>query len=234
MGSWLALFLIAGLCWQQPGGSHSTGNSGSFGIPLGFLVLASMVFVEIRAMVETRPPPTGTSTGSFQGVYCYTSFGLFFGAAVWLRHKPVLAQAPTVFAMFVALQAVEQRMSWLPHSAVNCCVGFCVCRRLPLRAPDCLRLDLTATHASCDGHRRGRASLGPGCGFACLGHCRVASTGSAFGTVGRRALLIRPNAVTPPPRRRCTDDAASAAVGVFLRTDAQHEGGVTAGLPQTL
>ena len=142
MGSWLGIFLIQAVL-ASTGRLALHRKVGSFAIPLGVLVWTSMVFVEIRAMVVNPPTADRDLDWLLPGVYCYTSFGLFFGAAVWLRHKPDWHKRLMVFAMFVALQAVEQRMYWLPHSSANYWTDFAyvdACLFVPLIAFDWVSL----------------------------------------------------------------------------------------------
>ncbi len=134
MSTWLATFLTQAIL-ASTGKLALHRKVGSFGIALGIVVWASMVFVEIRAMVVNPPTEPRDFDWLLPGVYCYTSFLLFFSAAVWLRHRPDWHKRLMLFATFVALQAVEQRMRWLPHSSVNYWTDFAyvdACLFLPL------------------------------------------------------------------------------------------------------
>ena len=119
MGMWLVLFFAQAVL-------ASTGRLalhrmlGTFGIVLGFPVWASMVAVELRKKVVYPLDPDYSSAYDFDlpGIYVYTMFLVFFIGAIcqrrrWLAwHKRFMT-----FATFVALQAAEQRISWLPRFA---------------------------------------------------------------------------------------------------------------------
>lgn len=125
MSSWLALF-IAQAVLASSGRIALHRRVGSFGIALGFLVWASMVFVEVRKLVVGELPssPEDLDWELLPGMYCYTMFLLFFVGAVWFRHQPAWHKRLMLFATMIALQAVEQRMGWLPHAEVGYWTDF--------------------------------------------------------------------------------------------------------------
>ena len=138
MGLWLATFVTQGVL-ASSGRIALHRKLGAFGIVLGLLVWMSMVFVEVRAMVVKPPGKDSDLDWLLPGVYCYANFPVFFGAAVWLRHVPAWHKRLMVFATFVALQAVEQRMGWLPHSSGSYWTDFAyvdACLILPLAGFD--------------------------------------------------------------------------------------------------
>ena len=139
MSLWLAAFLTqAVLASTGRIGLHRM--VGAFGIALGVAVWASMVFVEMRSIV-VQPVPSKASDYDWllPGVYCYTTFLLFFAGAVCLRRTPAWHKRLMLFATFVAVQAVETRMAWLPHASIGYWSDFAyvdACLLLPLIAYD--------------------------------------------------------------------------------------------------
>jgi hypothetical protein len=140
MSSWLALF-VAQAVLASTGRIAVHRKVGTFGIALGFVVWASMDFVEMRKIIVGELPtnPEDLDWELLPGVYCYTMFLLFFVSAVSLRHKPAWHKRLMLFATFIALQAVEQRMGWLPHAEVGYWSDFLyidICLLVPLLAYD--------------------------------------------------------------------------------------------------
>jgi hypothetical protein len=123
MSLWLATFLTQAVL-AATGRISLHRKFGSLGVALGVAVWASMVFVEIRSSVVNPPGSAKDLDWMLPGVYCYTTFPLFLGWAVWLRHAPAWHKRFMVIALFIALQAVEQRMAWLPHSLVGYWTDF--------------------------------------------------------------------------------------------------------------
>jgi hypothetical protein len=119
MGAWLALFLAQAV-FAATGRMRLHEMFGNFGIWLGPLVWASMVFVELRRKVVYPLAPDLSSDYDFDlpGIYVWSMFLLYFVVAIRLRRqRPDWHKRFMVFAALVALQAAEMRIAWLPRFA---------------------------------------------------------------------------------------------------------------------
>ena len=119
MGTWLALF-FAQAFFASTGRLALHRKLGSFGIVLGFPVWASMVLVELRRKLVYPPDPdlSNAYDSDLPGIYVYTMFLIFLIGAIYQRRRwPAWHKRFMLFTTFVALQAAEQRISWLPRFA---------------------------------------------------------------------------------------------------------------------
>lgn len=141
MGMWLGLFLVqAFLASTRRLALHR--KFGTFGIVLGFPVWASMVLVEMRRKVVHPLDPDLSQAYDLDlpGIYVYTMFLVFFICAIYQRRRwPAWHKRFMTFATFVALQAAEQRIVWLPRFAPGYwtdVIYLDVCLLVPLFAYD--------------------------------------------------------------------------------------------------
>jgi hypothetical protein len=133
MSTWLATFLTQAIL-ASTGKLALHRKVGSFGIALGIVVWASMVFVEIRAMVVNPPTEPRDFDWLLPGVYCYTSFLLFFQ-----RCRLVAAQARLAQAADAVCDLRRAAGCGAADEVVAAFVGqlldrLCVCRCLPFPA----------------------------------------------------------------------------------------------------
>jgi hypothetical protein len=157
MGTWLALFLAQAIL-ASTGRLALHRKLGTFGVVLGFLVWASMVLVELRRKVvyPLDPALSDAYDWDLPGIYVYTMFLIFLiGAIYQRRRRPAWHKRFMLFATFVALQAAEQRIVWLPRFAPGYwtdVIYLDVCLLLPLIAYDYFsakRLHAATIAASC-------------------------------------------------------------------------------------
>jgi hypothetical protein len=157
MGAWLALFLAQALL-ASTGRLALHRKLGTFGIVLGFPVWASMVLVEMRRKVVSPLDPDLSPAYDLDlpGIYVYTMFLVFFiGAIYQRRRRPAWHKRFMLFAAFLALQAAEQRITWLPRFAPGYwtdAIYLDVCLLVPLVAYDYFsakRLHPATIAASC-------------------------------------------------------------------------------------
>ncbi len=157
MTAWLALFLAQALL-ASTGRLALHRKLGTFGIVLGFPVWASMVLVEMRRKVVHPLDPDLSEAYALDlpGIYAYTMFLVFFIGAIYLRRRrPAWHKRFMLFATFLALQAAEQRITWLPRFAPGYwtdAIYLDVCLLVPLMAYDYFsakRLHPATIAASC-------------------------------------------------------------------------------------
>jgi hypothetical protein len=157
MGTWLALFFTQAIL-ASTGRLALHRKLGTFGIVLGFPVWASMVLVEMRRRIvyPLDPDLSKAYDLDLSGVYVYTTFLVFFVGAIYQRRRwPAWHKRFMAFATFVAVQAAEQRISWLPRFAPDYwtdAIYLDICLLVPLMTYDYLsakRLHPATIAASC-------------------------------------------------------------------------------------
>ena len=158
MGAWIALFVAQAVLASTGRLALHRKLGGTFGIVLGFAVWASMIVVELRAML-VHPLDPDLSAGydwMLPGIYVYATFPVFFIGAIYLRRRrPAWHKRFMAFATFVALQAAEQRNLWLPRFAPGYwtdVIYLDICLLVPLIAYDYVlakRLHPATVAASC-------------------------------------------------------------------------------------
>ena len=112
MTAWLAMF-FAQTVFAATGRMALHRRAGRFGIPLGFAVWASMVAVEMRAVIVHPRPDLSSYDDLLPGVYIYSLFLLCFTSAVYLRKLPAWHKRLMVVTAFLTLQAAFMRI-YLP------------------------------------------------------------------------------------------------------------------------
>jgi hypothetical protein len=142
MGAWIALFVAQAALASTGRLALHRKLGGRFGIVLGFAVWASMIVVEMWAMVvhPLDPDLSASYDWVLPGMYVYTTFPVFFIGAIYLRRRqPAWHKRLMAFATFVALQAAEQRNLWLPRFAPGYwtdVIYLDICLLVPLIAYD--------------------------------------------------------------------------------------------------
>jgi hypothetical protein len=114
MGVWVLTFVgQAGLAATGRLALHR--QIGRFGIAWGWIAWIAMVFVELR--VPGAHPLTEDLTEYdwfLPGPYVYLTFPIFLAWATHERRRPQWHKRLMTFALFLPLQAVFQRIEWLP------------------------------------------------------------------------------------------------------------------------
>jgi hypothetical protein len=141
MVAWLALLLAQALL-ASTGRLALHEKLGTLGITLGFLVWASMVFVEFRGKIVYPLDPDLSPEYDFdlRGIYIWATFLIFFLGAVYQRRRsPAWHKRFMVFAAFMVLQPAEMRIGWLPRFSFHFLADMLyldVCLLVPLLAYD--------------------------------------------------------------------------------------------------
>ena len=157
MGTWLVLFFVQAML-ASTGHLALHRKLGAVGIALGFPVWASMVLVEMRRKVVYPLDPDFSKAYDLDlpGIYVYATFLIFFIGAIYQRRRwPAWHKRFMTFATFVAVQAAEQRIPWLPRFAPDYwtdAIYLDICLLVPLIAYDYFsakRLHPATIAASC-------------------------------------------------------------------------------------
>jgi len=141
MVAWLALFLAQAML-ASTGRLALHEKLGTLGISLGFLVWASMVFVEFRGKIVYPLDADFSQEFDFdlRGIYIWSTFLIFFLGAVYQRRRsPAWHKRFIVFAAFMVLQPAEMRIAWLPRLSFHFLADMLyldVCLLVPLLAYD--------------------------------------------------------------------------------------------------
>lgn len=88
---------------------------GSYGIAIGALACASMIFVEFRTLIAhplLRSP--SDLDWKLPGPFVYLTFGVFLAWAVYERRRPQWHKRLITFALFLSIEAAIQRFLWIP------------------------------------------------------------------------------------------------------------------------
>ncbi len=115
MGAWLATFLLQ--AWLASTGRVALHREiGPYGIALGVVAWASMVFVAVRGLLAHPLPvdPSGYDE-LLQDVYTDTAFIVLLLWAAYERRRPAWHKRLMVIALFVTLLAPIERIEWLPQ-----------------------------------------------------------------------------------------------------------------------
>ena len=88
---------------------------GPYALSVGRIAWASMIFVEMRALVA-HPIPLEASEYDWllPGPYVYLTFGILLAWAIHERRRPAWHKRLITFAVFLTLQAAIQRYLWIP------------------------------------------------------------------------------------------------------------------------
>jgi len=140
MEAWLATFVMQ--AWLGSTGRIALHRKiGPYGIALGVVAWASIVFVAFRGMV-VHPLPTEWSgyDEMLQDVYVYITFITLLLWAFHERRRPAWHKRLMAIATFVILMAPIERMEWLPELGIGyifaSVVWLNLCLVIPLVAYD--------------------------------------------------------------------------------------------------
>jgi len=114
MGAWVAAFI--GQAYLGATGKIALHRQiGPYAFFIGWLALASMVFVEFRAMI-VHPVPTDAAEYDWDlpGPYLYLTFPIFLAWAYHERRRPAWHKRLMTIALFLTLLAAIQRYLWIP------------------------------------------------------------------------------------------------------------------------
>ena len=114
MGAWVAAFMVQAYLGAT-GRIAVHRQIGLYVFLIGWLALASMIFVEFRAMI-VHPVPTDAAEYDWDlpGPYIYLTFPIFFAWAYHERRRPAWHKRLMTFALFLTLLAAIQRYLWIP------------------------------------------------------------------------------------------------------------------------
>ncbi|HEY1961009.1 MAG TPA: hypothetical protein VGG69_01215 [Rhizomicrobium sp.] len=140
MAAWLATFILQAIL-ASTGRVALHRKIGPYGFALGVAVWASMVFVELRALVAHPLPTDGRGYDELlQGPYIYLTFAVLLFWAFRERRRPEWHKRLMVIATFVALVAPIERIEWLPELGVGyiwaSMIWMDLCLIIPLLAYD--------------------------------------------------------------------------------------------------
>ena len=114
MGAWVMAFSVQAYLGAT-GRIALHRQIGPYAFLMGWLALASMVFVEFRAVI-VHPMPTNAAEydWTLPGPYIYLTFPILFAWAYRERRRPDWHKRLMTFALFLTLLAAMQRYLWLP------------------------------------------------------------------------------------------------------------------------
>jgi len=114
MGAWVGAFSVQAYLGAT-GRIALHRQIGPYAFLIGWVALASMVFVEFRAMI-VHPLPTDAAEYDWNlpGPYIYLTFPIFFAWAYHERLRPDWHKRLMTFAVFLTLLAAMQRYLWIP------------------------------------------------------------------------------------------------------------------------
>ena len=114
MGAWVAAFALQAYLGAT-GRIALHRQIGPYVFSIGWLALASMVFVEFRALI-VHPVPTDAAEFDWNlpGPYIYLTFPIYLAWAYRERRRPDWHKRLMTIALFLTLLAAMQRYLWLP------------------------------------------------------------------------------------------------------------------------